>query len=162
MSIIFCLALYQVILIIITMEIKIRNLTKEDYDDMVSIWEASGLPYKPRGRDSREEIERQMEESGDLFIGAEVNGRLVGVVIGSWDGRKGWINRIAVLPEFQGRGIAKMLVGACEDALRSRGARIFAMLIEEGNEPSFRMAERLGYKLHRDIFYLTKRDSDDV
>ncbi len=144
------------------MVVRIRELKIEDYERILEIWDDAKLPYKPEGRDSKESIKKQMEEFGDLFLGAEVNGRLVGVIIGSWDGRKGWLNRIAVEPAFQGMGIAKMLTSACEEALRERGARIFAMLIEDNNENSLKLAERMGYKIQRNILYLTKRDNDKI
>ncbi len=144
------------------MVVRIRELTIKDYNRMIEIWENARLPYKPDGRDSRESIKKQMEEFGDLFLGAEVNGKLVGVIIGSWDGRKGWLNRIAVDPAFQGMGIGKMLTAACEEALRERGARIFAMLIEDSNENSLKLAERMGYKVQKNILYLTKRDNDKI
>uniref|UniRef100_A0A7C4UDC0 GNAT family N-acetyltransferase n=1 Tax=candidate division WOR-3 bacterium TaxID=2052148 RepID=A0A7C4UDC0_UNCW3 len=144
------------------MVVRIRNLTIDDYDRIIEIWESAKLPYKPEGRDSRESIKKQMEEFGDLFLGAEVQGRLVGVIIGSWDGRKGWLNRIAVEPSYQGMGIGKMLTSACEEALKERGARIFAMLIEEDNVSSLKLAERMGYKVQRSILYLTKRENDKI
>ncbi len=144
------------------MEIKIRRLTIDDYPKMKEIWEKSGLPYKPKGRDSYEEIKKQMEDFGDLFLGAEIDNKLVGLIIGSSDGRKGWLNRIAVDPVYQGRGIAKMLTTACEEALKERGIKIFAVLIESYNKNSLALAEKMGYVLHKDIFYLTKRESEEI
>lgn len=144
------------------MVVRIRELKLDDYERIIEIWESAKLPYKPEGRDSKESIKKQIEEFGDLFLGAEVNGKLVGTIIGSWDGRKGWLNRITVDPAFQGKGIAKMLTSACEEALRERGARIFAMLIEDNNEKSLKLAERMGYKIQKSILYLTKRDNEKI
>lgn len=144
------------------MELKIRRLTIDDYPKMIEIWEKSGLPYKPKGRDSYEEIKKQIEDFGDLFLGAEIDNKLVGLIIGSSDGRKGWLNRIAVDPAYQGRGIAKMLTTACEEALKKRGLKIFAVLIESYNKNSLALAEKMGYILHKDIFYLTKRESEEI
>jgi len=144
------------------MELKIRRLNIEDYSRIVEIWEKAGLPYKPKGRDSYEEIKRQMTDFGDLFLGAEIKDTLVGVIIGSSDGRKGWLNRIAVDPTYQGMGIAKMLTRACEEALKKRGLKIFAVLIESYNKNSLALAKKMGYVLHKDIFYLTKRESKEI
>ncbi|MBU0614590.1 MAG: GNAT family N-acetyltransferase, partial [Nanoarchaeota archaeon] len=33
-------------------------------------------------------------------------GRIIGTSIGTFDGRKGWINRVAVDPDFRGRRLA--------------------------------------------------------
>ncbi len=141
----------------------IRRLTKNDYDKMVAVWKRAGLPCKPRGRESRESIHKQIEENPDLFLGAEENGELVGVIIASSEGgRKGWLNRIAVVPEKRGSGIAKSLTYEAEKALRKRGIKIIAILIHKENETSIRLAKSLGYIPAPEILYLTKRESDDV
>lgn len=143
--------------------IRIRRLGIDDYDGMVDVWERAGLPYKPRGRDSRESIQKQIMENPDLFLGAEEDGELVGVIIASSEGgRKGWLNRIAVVPEKRGSGIAKQLTSEAEKALWKRGVRIIAVLIHKENEISIGLAKSLGYIPAPDILYLTKRENDDV
>lgn len=143
--------------------VTIRRLTIDDYDRMVRIWEESGLPYKPRGRESRESIQKQIGDNPDLFIGAEVGGELVGVIIASSEGgRKGWLNRIAVIPEKRGAGIAKALTAAAERALQERGIKIIGLLIHKENRTSIGLAKSLGYIPAPDILYLTKRESEDV
>ncbi len=142
--------------------IKIRRLTFRDYDKMVEIWKYSGLPFKPKGRESRISIKKQIEETPDLFLGAEEDGELIGVIIASSEGRKGWLNRIAVIPEKRGKGIAKALTTRAEEALKKRGIKIVAILIHKSNIPSIEVAESLGYIPAPDILYLTKRESEDV
>lgn len=143
-------------------KIKVRRLTISDYDRIVEIWKSAGLPFKPRGRDSRSEIKRQMEATPDLFLGAEENGRLVGVIIASTEVRKGWLNRIAVIPEERGKDIAKILTVSAEKALRKRGIKIIGLLIHRENIPSINLAKTLGYKVQSDILYLTKRENEEV
>ncbi len=142
--------------------IELRELRLEDYEAMIALWERVGLPYRPRGRDSREEIAAQMARDPELFLGAFAGGRLVGVVIGSDEGRKGWINRLAVDPEYQRRGLGRRLVEEVERRLRARGRKIVAALVEDRNEASLEFFQRLGYKLDRSILYLSKREGDWV
>ncbi len=142
--------------------IEYRTLGPEDYDDIISVWKKAGLPHKPRGRDSREEISQQMELDPDMFLGCFVGGELAGLVIGSYDQRKGWINRLAVLPEQRRKGIAKALVEKIEETLRKKGIRIIATLIEDHSPESMEFFLGAGYVKHHDIYYLTKRESDDV
>ena len=142
--------------------IELRELRLEDYEAMIALWERVGLPYRPRGRDSREEIAAQMARDPGLFLGAFAGERLVGVVIGSDEGRKGWINRLAVDPEYQRRGLGRRLVEEVERRLRARGRKIVAALVEDRNETSLEFFQRLGYKLDRSILYLSKREGDWV
>ena len=142
--------------------IKIGTFGIERYDEMLNVWKCAGLKCKPKGRDSKKEISKQMENSPDLFIGAFDCKKMVGVCIATDDGRRGWINRLAVLPQCQGKGIARKIVSACEKALRKRGRGIFCAQAEEDNEKSLNLFRGAGYKEHRDFVYLAKRDSDEV
>ena len=144
-------------------EITFRKLTINDYDQMIGLWKKAGLPYKPKGRDSREAIKRQIEADPELFLGAFHGERLVGTVIGSYDFRmKGWINRLAVDPEYRGKGIAQRLVTEMEQILKSKGAVVIAALIELPNPASINLFKKLGYTVHNNIVYVTKRESDEV
>ncbi len=140
----------------------IRKLTIGDYDEMIKLWERSALPFKPKGRDSRQEITRQMNRNPDLLLGAFEGRKLVGVVVGSYDGRKGWINRLAVDPERRRKGVARLLIARIEMALREKGARIICALVEKSNLKSICLFEKQGYVTHRSILYLSKRESEDV
>ncbi len=141
---------------------QIRRLTAADYDEIVNLWSIANLPYKPKGRDRREAIAAEMKLSPDFFLGAFDEERLVGVAVVSCDSRKGWINRLAVHPDYRRRGIAVDLIDECENVIRKRGLKLFCALIEESNRSSIRLFKKLGYVEHRDIIYFCKRESDDV
>jgi ribosomal protein S18 acetylase RimI-like enzyme len=143
--------------------VEVRRLTIKVDGAMVKVWKHAGLPYKPKGRDSPEVVTKLMLEFPSFFIGAFVEDRPVGVVIGSCETRmKGWINRLAVDPQYQRQGIAQQLVTRMEEELKEHGTKIFCALIETPNEESEGVFRRLGYALHRNILYATKRESQDT
>jgi len=141
---------------------QIRRLTIDDYREIVSLWSRADLPFKPEGRDSRRAMEEQMGTNPDFFLGAFEAGHLVGTVVLSSDMRKGWINRLAVDPDYRRRGVAKALIEESEKTLRNHGLRIFCSLIEGSNRASKALFKKSGYSEHTDISYFTKRDSDEV
>lgn len=141
---------------------KLRKLTPADYPELVKLWKRSGLPYKPRGRDSRAHIAKEMKAHPDFFIGLFDRNLLIGAIIATHDGRKGWLNRIAVDPDYRRQGWARKLTLAGERALRRHGIHIFGLLIHVYNRASLKLAQSLGYQLHRDILYLSKRDRQSV
>jgi len=141
---------------------EIRRLTISDYEEMVRLWSRAKLPFKPKGRDSKKAIAAQMKANPEFFLGAFENNRLVGTVIISCDLRKGWINRLAVDPDYRYRGIAKVLIAESEKILRKHGIRIFCALIEDYNAISKKLFKECGYIEHRDIIYFSKRDSNEV
>jgi len=141
---------------------EIRPLTFEAYDSIIVIWQRADLSFRIEGRDSRKMMRREFENNPDLIIGAFEKGELVGVIIGTDDGRKGWINRLAVEPNFRRKGVAKELISALEEALKKRGRRIFCTLVEDWNKASLSLFKNAGYLKHEDIFYLSKRENEDV
>jgi ribosomal protein S18 acetylase RimI-like enzyme len=141
---------------------KIRKLTIKDYPELIKLWNRAKLPVKPKGRDSRAHVAKEMACNPDFFIGAFDRDLLAGAVIASHDGRKGWLNRIAVGPDYRHQGIARKLTIAGEKALRKHGIRIFGLLIHEYNAASLKLAKKMGYIVHNDILYLTKRDGEHI
>ncbi len=142
--------------------IAIRELRIEDYDALIALWNAAGLSHRPHGRDRRDHIAREIAGPCSIFLVATDNGRIVGSVLGTHDGRKGWINRLAVHPDYQRRGIAAQLVSAVEQRLEAVGIDIVAALIEDWNTVSQTVFDKIGYYRHEDIHYYSKRKSPEV
>ncbi len=143
-------------------KMEIRQLSIDDYDLIITLWESAGLPVKPQGRDSREEMKVQFESMPDLTLGAFEGKELIGVILGTDDGRKGWINRLAVAPEYIRKGTATRLIAAIEAALKKRGCKIICTLVEDWNDISLQLFKKSGYIKHSDIHYLSKREGDFV
>ena len=144
------------------MNLVIEPYKKGDYKALINIWEKAGLPYKPKGRDSKERIEEEVKLDCNRFLFAFIDKKIVGSILATHDGRKGWINRVAVLPEFRNRGIAKTLVNAAEEWLDALGIGIYACQIEAYNTESVEAFKRMGYIPFEDMHYLTKRKFPEI
>jgi ribosomal protein S18 acetylase RimI-like enzyme len=141
---------------------RIRRLTLDDYEAIIKLWKGAKLPFKPRGRDSKESISGEMTSNPEFFLGAFDRGRLIGVVILSCDMRRGWINRLAVDPEYRGQGVATALIAKAERTLRTRGVRLFCVLIDADNTLSKELFKKCGYVEHHGITYFSKRDDEEI
>ncbi len=139
------------------MDVKIVAYKKGDYKTLVNLWERSGLPYKPQGRDQEEKIEAELKRGVGKFMFAVMDATYVGTILVTHDGRKGWINRVAVIPEYRHKGIAKLLVDAAEKWLDEQCIEIYACQVEDDNKESFEVFKKLGYIPFEGIHYLTKR-----
>ena len=140
-----------------------RILAATDFERLVTLWQAAGLHYKPHGRDTRQAFEQQLQGGTQVAIGVEgEDGALIGAVLATHDGRKGWINRLAVHPDHRRQGLATQLVTAAEEVLRGKGLQIFAALIEPDNEASLAMFVEAGYVEWPGLHYVSKRDNEDV
>lgn len=141
---------------------KIRKLKTGDYDELVGLWRRAGLEFRPAGRDSRESIAKQIEKFGDLMVVAEKDGQMAGAAIGSHDHRKGWINRVAVSPEWRRKGVAKALVNRLEEEFGKLGIKVMCILIKDDNESSISLFEGLDYSNLDKVKYYSKRPGWDV
>jgi ribosomal protein S18 acetylase RimI-like enzyme len=140
----------------------VRVLRPDDYDRLVALWEASGLPYRAEGRDRRQSIEREIDGPCSVFLVAEIDGQMVGAVLGTHDGRKGWVNRLAVARGHQRRGIGSRLVEELTKRFEDCGIGIVACLVEDWNPASMRFFEALGFVAHPECVYYSKRKDPDV
>lgn len=134
-----------------------RKLSNKDCADLIHLWQSAKLSSKPSGRDGLQNLRKQIELPRNAFFGAFDKEKLVGAVIASHNGRKGWINRVAVEPDFQNRGIASKLILKCEQFFLDDEIKIFACLIENWNDKSEKLFEKNGYSKFHEVNYYTKR-----
>ena len=83
----------------------------------------------PRPTDTLPELVRIVREHPATLLVGEESGRLIGSVIAGWDGWRGGIYRLAVLPECRRRGVAQALVAEAERRLAARGARRLSAMV---------------------------------
>ena len=141
------------------LKVTFRKMTLKDYDSVIALWNEGDIPYRPQGRDSRKNVTLQMQQSNCYFLVAETEKKIIGAIVGTHDGRKGWINRLVVTPSYRKKGIAKRLVKEVEHHFSAIGIDIVACLIEVWNTTSMQVFEQMGYTKHTDILYYSKRKS---
>jgi ribosomal protein S18 acetylase RimI-like enzyme len=145
-------------------KIKLKCVRIGDYDNMIETWNEAGLNIKVKGRESKDSIGKELEFCGASFIGAfdrSKGEKLIGLVIANYDGRRGWINRIGVLPEYRKEGVASALISEAEKFLKRKGSKVTAALIDKSNNPSRRLFEKHGYSTNEQILYYSKRESSE-
>ncbi|MFX0211945.1 MAG: GNAT family N-acetyltransferase, partial [Candidatus Hodarchaeota archaeon] len=129
------------------MKVDIYEIDLSYYEAICQVWREAGLPIRPKGRDSETALEKQLQSGVVNFLGAFIEQELVGIVLLSHDSRKGWINRLAVKPQFQRQGIAKNLIQASEVFFERLGIEIVAVLIEEDKVNSLKLFREVGYHM---------------
>lgn len=138
------------------MTVHIRRFELDDYRAAAELWEAAEGMSAP----SLEEVERKLERDPELFLVAE-DGRLVGVVMGTYDGRRGWIFRLAVDPLRRRQGIGTALVEELERRYASMGVRAIRLLTLTDNAGGRSFWERLGYGGFEEVVLYSKRLAED-
>jgi ribosomal protein S18 acetylase RimI-like enzyme len=138
-------------------ELIIRKMNITDYEGLIKLWIKAGLPYRHKGRDRKNKISEELKNPATNILLMESEHNIIGSIFATHDGRKGWINRLAITPEFRNKGLAQKLIAEAEIFLVHHGIEIIACLIEDWNKQSIKLFQKTGYKKHTDIIYFTKR-----
>ncbi len=127
--------------------VTIRPCRSNECETILSLWKAADAT--PSITDNVEELKRLVRKNSELFLVAEHDGRLVGTVIGGWDGWRGNIYRLAVLPEYRRQGIGKALIQEVERRLSAKGTKKLSILVEHEDALAasfWDSLEDIGYK----------------
>ena len=99
---------------------KYRCMHITDYDAVMELWQAcDGLLL--RDADSRGGIERYLRRNPGLSFVAETGERLIGTIMAGHDGRRGYIQHLAVAAPVRGQGVGCRLLELCLEALKAEG-----------------------------------------
>lgn len=137
----------------------VRLATVADSADLVSLWQEAGLhvdaPAVPG------ELAAVLERDPLVLVYVTEEGTIAGAVLGAFDGRRGWVNRLAVRSDMRGRGIASSLMAELERRLAGRGCPQANLLVDLDNADVTRFYTGLGYQAH-DVIFMVKRLSGPV
>lgn len=117
----------------------------EDFPAVCRLWESMEKGIGLGRSDTLAEIEKKLDRDPDLFLVAEVDGILVGTVIGGFDGRRGLIYHLAVADPYRNQGLATELMDVLEGRLHDRGCLKCYLLILDGNDEAARFYEKRGW-----------------
>lgn len=95
---------------------------------------SAALGRGPCRTDDVERLTRLLDHDPGALLVAEVEGRAVGSIIDTWDGRRGSVYRLVVHPAQRRRGIARRLLSEAEARPAGLGAkRLQAIVVESGD-----------------------------
>ncbi len=138
----------------------IRNMQIEDYDEVYIIWAGiRGMGMRSLD-DSQPGIARFLKRNPNTCFVAEMNSRIVGVILSGHDGRRGYIYHAAVLPELRGQGIGKDLLAHAVEALKAEGIHKAGLLVYASNAIGNEFWESQGWERRTDVYYRNKSLND--
>lgn len=138
------------------MAVVIRRCRPEEGDALLDLWHHADASPSPT--DTPEQIGQVVRDPAASVLVAVDNDLLVGSIIGGWDGWRGNIYRLAVLPSYRRRGIGRALVAAAEQGLVERGARRISALVEHDHPWAVGFWESLYEPDPRMIRYVKKTE----
>ena len=116
----------------------------EHRDHVISLWVAV-FGYEAGHNVPELVIDKKLEADDGLFFVAFDGLTVIGTVMAGYDGHRGWIYSMAVLPGHQQQGLGSELLGFVEQKLSDRGCMKINLQIMEGNEAVERFYAANGY-----------------
>jgi ribosomal protein S18 acetylase RimI-like enzyme len=107
---------------------RIRPARSDEVAQVLALWREAEAT--PSSTDTPAEVVKLLDEPAAVLLVAEAGGRLVGTVIGAWDGWRGNIYRLTVSPAHRRRGLARALVAEADRVLHGMGAKRISALVE--------------------------------
>lgn len=127
------------------MEYAIRAMAIEDYEEAVGLWRRTdGVVLSDS--DERGPMGRFLDRNPGLSLVAEADGRLVGALLCSHDGRRGYLHHLAVDDRCRRRGIGSALVREALSLLGREGIAKCNIFILEANEGGIAFWQRNGFR----------------
>jgi ribosomal protein S18 acetylase RimI-like enzyme len=129
---------------------QIRTAVLADAASLIELWAAAGLKFRPA--DVPSELQAVLARDPELIVVAEDADGLAAAVLGAFDGRRGWVNRLATRPGRRGHGHASAVLAELERRLAVKGCRKVNLLIELDNQQVTGFYRRHGYAEDQLIF----------
>jgi ribosomal protein S18 acetylase RimI-like enzyme len=141
-------------------DVTIRPYRPEDEPAVVALWRRI-FPDAPAHNVPELDIRRKMRVQPELFLLAVEGARLVGTAMGGYDGHRGWVYYLAVLPEHRRRGVGRALLRRLETELAARGCPKINLQVRSTNRPAADFYRCLGYELEDRISMGKRLESED-
>ena len=120
-----------------------------DYDhswqgSVISLWETCELT-RPWNNPT-EDILRKLTDAMGKFVLLVDGDKLIASMMIGYDGHRGSVNYLAVLPDYQGQGVGRQLMTYCEDYLKHLGCPKINICVRDTNVQVMDFYATLGYK----------------
>jgi len=134
------------------MPVNIREFCfPNDYPPTLKLWENIETGIHIGRSDTPEEIRKKLNRDPDLFLIAELNGQIIGSIIGGFDGRRGMIYHLAVHETVRKQGVGTMLMSEVEKRLQAKGCVKCYLLILADNQYAPQFYENRGWNEMEEI-----------
>ena len=124
----------------------VRTATRGDVAAVLGVWGQARTPFASTP-DTTEAVALLLERSPDGLLVAEVDGAVVGTLVAGWDGWRGNLYRLAVLPDQRRHGVATALVEEALQRLRGHGARRVTALVATDDDVAQELWRAVGFEL---------------
>ena len=128
---------------------RIRECRVDEATRVLALWRQAETTVTLT--DTVGDLQRAIQERAAFVLVAEKDGQIVGSIIGTFDGWRGNLYRLAVHPDYRRQGIARGLLAEAENRLAQRGVKRITSLVEKDHPWAVGYWDAVGYQIDPDI-----------
>jgi ribosomal protein S18 acetylase RimI-like enzyme len=106
--------------------------------------------------DPRRDIALKLAVQPHLFLVGALGTSVIATIMAGYEGHRGWLNYLAVSPEYQRHGIGRRMVEAATALLKAAGCPKINLQIRRSNTDVIAFYTRLGFTID-DVVSMGKR-----
>jgi ribosomal protein S18 acetylase RimI-like enzyme len=126
------------------MDLEIVRYTPKHQGAVIDLWKECDLVVPQN--DPATDIQKKFAFQPDLFLIALADGKVIGSVMTGYEGHRGWINYLAVSPEYQRRSYGRKLVERAIKELKNLGCQKVNLQVRRTNNSVIDFYKHLGFK----------------
>ncbi len=131
----------------------IEKFSMKFYEEVIEVWRKSGI--RVGSTDTKEELKRIVRRSPQLFLVGKIDEKIIGVVIGGFDGRRGYVHHLAVNPDYQKKGYGKLILGELMNKFLELKVHKVHLFIEKYNKEVIEFYRNLGWEIRDDLIMMS-------
>ncbi len=139
----------------------VREMDISDYSAVMSLWgQTESMALKDA--DSKPSIEAYLKRNPGLSFVAVDDGKIVGAVLVGTDGRRGYLQHLAVSSALRGQGIGKKLIHEATQALAAEGISKTHLFVLNDNLNAQGFYNKMGWFPRDEIRMFSFNSSENV
>jgi ribosomal protein S18 acetylase RimI-like enzyme len=130
---------------LLSSQFKICDYHETDYNDLMQLWISTGLGDPKRG-DDHNIILRTLEAGGKLLLLKSVaDHKIIGSSWITTDGRRAYLHHFGIMPEYQGLGLAKLLMTHSMEFIFELGLQV-KLEVHTNNFKALELYKKYGFE----------------
>ena len=132
---------------------KIEYFNMDYYNDVIKLWRNAGISIG--SSDTVAEIKIMLNKNPELFLIGKLNNQVIAVVMGAFDGRRGYVHHLAVDPNYLNKGYGNEIIDDLIERFRRKKVHKIHLFIEKYNKKVVDFYSNQGWEIRKDLIMMS-------
>ncbi|NPD87462.1 MAG: GNAT family N-acetyltransferase [Asgard group archaeon] len=128
---------------------EITQFSTEMYNDVFKLWKDSGLSLG--ASDTKDQVERLSEMNPDLFLVGIKDSKIIAVVAGAFDGRRGYVHHLTVDSQYRRKGYGRKMMEELHKLFSEKNIIKVHLFVEIESEEVIEFYKKIGWHVRDDL-----------